>query len=297
MKKTIKTLIALVMVVFMFAAIAVPAMAEGFDFDAVVPNHSFNSLNSRTLEIGKTDSPTASVWAMNGTGVCYSSDESVVTVAANGTVTAVGEGTAYVAIVSTIGGGSMYEVYKYTVVAPAAPVSSAVTNTTSSDINNNGGGITTNASSALNLLDDEWEQNQNEIQQMYEDAKDNLLQQHQERSKSIFSGFFIIFFIALALMIAEIAYIYIKAPLCGMSRLWCLAPLVSNVIGLIVFIVVSSKKTSSLGVEGLAGTIKDGITDTIKGTNSSSKLINCPTCDSVHPAGTTQCNICGTKFL
>lgn len=79
------------------------------------------------------------------------------------------------------------------------------------------------------------------------------------------------------LQIAEILYIFIAAPKRGMSRLWALLPLVSRVIGLIVFIVVFSKRKETPAA-------------------GSPHTITCPTCNSVHPKGTTRCNICGTDL-
>lgn len=85
---------------------------EGVDFAYEIENFASTSLNSYELEIGGTHSPTASVWA-NAGGKCYTSDASVVTVATNGTVKAVGRGVAYVIIKSSV--GNMFQIYKYTV--------------------------------------------------------------------------------------------------------------------------------------------------------------------------------------
>jgi len=84
---------------------------EGIDFKAEIDNFAESDLNTYTVKIGEVHQPTASVWA-NGDN-CYTSDASVVTVAGNGTVTAVGKGTAYVIIKSQI--GNMFEIYKYVV--------------------------------------------------------------------------------------------------------------------------------------------------------------------------------------
>lgn len=115
MKKTCKILILTVVAGFLLAAAAIPALAaEGFDFESAIEDFvPEDDLNTYTLEIGEKHSPFAAIWAQNGGASCYSSDKSVVTVSARGTVTAVGEGTAYVAIV-TVGG--MYEMTRYDVV-------------------------------------------------------------------------------------------------------------------------------------------------------------------------------------
>ena len=80
--------------------------------------------------------------------------------------------------------------------------------------------------------------------------------------------------IAVILLIAEITYIFISAPKCGMSRLWALVPLFSNIFGLIVFIAVRSAK----------------------GTTANTHTITCPVCNGVHPIGTTKCSICGANL-
>ncbi len=85
---------------------------EGIDFATEIANFNSTQLNTATLKIGMTHSPTASVWASAG-GTCYTSDASVVTVAPNGTVTAVGKGTAYVIIKASV--GNMFEISKYIV--------------------------------------------------------------------------------------------------------------------------------------------------------------------------------------
>lgn len=83
----------------------------GVDFMNEILNFAEDALNTRYMKIGDMDSANASLWADNG--ACYSSDEDVVTVANNGTVTVVGKGTAYIIVVAPIGG--MYEVTKYVI--------------------------------------------------------------------------------------------------------------------------------------------------------------------------------------
>lgn len=95
-----------------------------------------------------------------------------------------------------------------------------------------------------------------------------------DRSISKMGGVLILVVILLALVIAEITYIFVSAPKCGMSRLWALVPLFSNVLGLIVFIIVRSNRK----------------------TTSTANTIVCPTCNGVHLVGTTTCSICGTRL-
>ena len=83
------------------------------DFAALIQNFSETSLNTHTLKVGETFSPTETVWVMNGYGeYCHTSDPEVASVSPYGIVTAVGKGTAYIVIESPVGGGSMYGIHK-----------------------------------------------------------------------------------------------------------------------------------------------------------------------------------------
>ena len=85
---------------------------EGVDFAYEIEYFNPTMLNTFTLKVGDSHTPTSAVWAdANEDGHCFSSDESVVFVARNGNVFAKGRGTAYV----VIKGMSMYGVYKYIV--------------------------------------------------------------------------------------------------------------------------------------------------------------------------------------
>ena len=83
---------------------------EGVDLLYEIENFNSTFFNTFTLEVDEMHTPTAAVWAQSGS--CYTSDESVVTVAKNGNVKGISRGTAYVVIVGSTG---MYEVYKYMV--------------------------------------------------------------------------------------------------------------------------------------------------------------------------------------
>ncbi len=88
--------------------------------------------------------------------------------------------------------------------------------------------------------------------------------------------FIIVLIVVLVLLLlAEMVYIFIAAPKCGMSRFWALVPLFSNIFGLIVFIVVRSNSKQ----------------------NACGKTVVCPTCNGVHPIGTRVCSICGTELI
>lgn len=85
------------------------------DIDLAYEIEHFNStsFNTYELKVGEMHTPRASVWLNGGRGTCFSTDDSVVSIAENGNVTAVGNGTAYVLIDS--GMGDMYDVYMYKV--------------------------------------------------------------------------------------------------------------------------------------------------------------------------------------
>ena len=102
----------LLVTVLLIAVTAMPAFATTVDFDKYIAEYTPNSFNDRTMEVGETHKPTSAVWMGSGNAVCQSSDASVVTVSEDGVVTAVGEGTAYVAYIVSTG---MYSTYRYTV--------------------------------------------------------------------------------------------------------------------------------------------------------------------------------------
>ena len=115
-----KKLTAVVVAIVLLLSFSVSVMAKGFDLDAAIASFEEDAFNTAVLKVGATDQPQAYIWAQNG-GKCYTSDASVVTVAADGTVTAVGSGTAYVAMVAPTG---MYQVYRYDVTAKQKPATS-----------------------------------------------------------------------------------------------------------------------------------------------------------------------------
>ena len=82
------------------------------NFEAVVGSFSPDAFNCHTLVKGETHTPSEAMWLTGNMGGTYSSDEAVVTVSENGTVTAVGTGTAYVVIAAS---GTIYKVLEYTV--------------------------------------------------------------------------------------------------------------------------------------------------------------------------------------
>lgn len=123
MKKTIKSIglitLSLIIAISMTACskkqAAIPEadlsnlpVIEDVDFLYEIENFNSTPFNTFNLKVGAMHTPTAAVWAQSGN--CYTSDESVATVAKNGNVKGISRGTAYVVIVGSTG---MYEVYKY----------------------------------------------------------------------------------------------------------------------------------------------------------------------------------------
>ena len=113
MKKT-KILSLLLAAILLLTVVVMPAFAEEINMDAYIAKYSPDSFNQHSLEEGETHTPNGAVWMGASFATCQSSDESVVTVDEDGIVTAVGEGTAYVAYVAA---ANMYEVHRYTVTA------------------------------------------------------------------------------------------------------------------------------------------------------------------------------------
>ncbi len=109
----------------------------------------------------------------------------------------------------------------------------------------------------------------------FADDDDDWDDDEEEVNPMVIIGPILIVLVVL-LVLAEIGYIFVTAPKYGMSRFWALAPIVGNVFGLIVFLML---KTAS------------------KQNNQVSKnVIICPTCNGKHPCGTQVCSICGTKL-
>lgn len=111
MKRFMRPLLSLLLVTGLLCSVSLTASAaEGFDFDREIAAFTPDAFNTHELLIGEAHEPQASLWAKDGT--CLTSDASVVTVSQDGTVRAVSEGRAYVAIVAVTG---MFQVYRYDV--------------------------------------------------------------------------------------------------------------------------------------------------------------------------------------
>ena len=124
---------------------------------------------------------------------------------------------------------------------------------------------------------EEWAAKEEEFKKQKEEREQQWEQEQIEREKerkaSQRAGI-IIAVVAVLLLLAEITYIFITAPKCGMSRFWALVPLFSNFFGLLVFLVVRSSHKAT----------------------ARTNTFTCPVCNSIHPNGTAVCSICGNHF-
>lgn len=123
-------------------------------------------------------------------------------------------------------------------------------------------------------FESEYEKYANELMQEALEEQEEMMDNASKTFKGFFTFVIVLIIIAVILGLAAMAYIYVEAPKCGMSRAWALVPLFSSFIGLLVFIVVRSNSK----------------------THSSRRTITCPTCSGKYPEGTIECSICGTKL-
>lgn len=124
---------------------------------------------------------------------------------------------------------------------------------------------------------DDFYNNWNETNEKIQETQKKILEEWEDREIDTGAPTIVIILAVLLFgaMVFAIVYIFVEAPKCGMSRLWALVPLFSSILGLIIFITV---RTNS------------------KNAPNRTNTICCPTCNSVHPVGTTACSICGTTF-
>lgn len=279
MKKTMRKIAALALVIFLLAALAVPALADGFDFGPAIEEFESDGLNTISLVVGQTHLPGGGVWAQSGMATCYSSDESVVVIDQDGLVTAVGVGTAYV----SIDVGAMYDMYCYHVteriVEEEKPGSSAPVQTTPPT-----------------------DKAQEDFGDKYNDAV-----QEQERVESMqtaFTGVFGVFFAAVLsfmgfvgavfglggtafillgivmvlVRIGLMIWVMVIAPKSGMSKAWGLLALVSAIAGVVLLVIMYKKgKKESPCVAAPAELV-------------------CSVCGEVHPEGAKFCRKCGNPL-
>ena len=225
MKQTMKTLIVTAIAALLLATAALPALAQDFDFDTALSTFASTPANTVTLTVGETHLPNAAIWVQQAGGTCCSSDEAIVTVADNATVTAVSVGTAYVAIESH----GMVQLYRYDVVSSVAETYPSF-------------------SPEQEALRQEYEDKTNQMWEEHNERVDAINQQAAEQreqildiatstmdSMELFAVIPMVLAIlvslaAIALSVGGAVYIFVQAPKCGMTRLWALVPLFSSVI-------------------------------------------------------------------
>ncbi len=294
MKRNFKRLLVIAFAMFLFCSALIPAFARGFDFDEAIADFESSSnqfINTWDLKVGDK------IYLFHiDNSVAYSSDESIATTD-GGFVKGISPGTAYIAHVTA----NETVVYKIIVTSDNAVANDTVVdddavtdaNTANSyDVYALYESIVAEQSAESGKRPEEIESVRNQIYEQiekneakYEKTEDTI--NKADESTDVFDGVFIIYFaviillavLIIALTIFEVIYIFKNAPKCGMTRLFALVPLFSRLFGIFVLIMVRTncKKSESAGIK-------------------SAKKITCPTCSGVHPKGTEECSICGTKL-
>lgn len=242
MKRIFKRLVIIVAEVIMLFAFSVSAFAQtGFEF----PEHPHCILQQR-IDVG--EEYTGFVDGASEGRKYYSNNEEVLEVKEDGTILALSEGSAVIAEIDIDGELRYY--YGFFVSEPFIPEESlSVDDATDFDT----------------IFDNDYD---------YDEDEDEDEDDEEFHIMMIIGPALIVLLVGL--LLAEIFYIFVTAPKFGMSRFWALAPIVGNVFGLIVFLML---KTAA------------------KQNNQVSKnVIVCPTCNGKHPYGTEVCSICGTKL-
>lgn len=288
MKKMMKRFAVLTAVILLLGAMAIPALAEGYDFGPAIEEFEPTPLNTISLEVGQTDKPGASLWMDNGMATAYSSDEAVATVAQDGTVTAVGEGTAYVVFcVNTL--EKMYR-YDVTAVKEETPVQTPAQPEDAPD-----------AKDPLEGATDEFKDKWNAAQDAYEKSEQDFQNAVAFQEKvataitavfAVVAGmfgigisavgtiFFILLAIAMVVRIILLIWICIAAPKSGMSCGWGALAIVSAIAGAIVLIVIYRKRKNANTPVPAAAPVKRV----------------CPSCGEDHGEDAKWCRNCGTKL-
>lgn len=191
MKKIYRMILAIALLSALMLSAAAPALAaENFDFQAAISEFQPDAFNDNTLTIGQTHRPVGAVWAASGT--CYLSNDAVLTIDAQGNVTAVGEGTCYVAIVATTG---MYAVSRYTVTAAAAENPQPVIPTQATKVT-----LPVKVPGKVTIPE--------KLQQGLDVDDDEIEEQFEKTTKRV-SGFFAFFVPFFVLVLALVIYVWI----------------------------------------------------------------------------------------
>ena len=195
MKKILRVFLAVALLSAFLLSAAAPALAaEEFDFQAAIMEFQPSPFSDITLSIGQTHQPMGAVWAKSGT--CYISNAAVVTVAEDGTVTAVGAGECYVAIVASTG---MYAISRYTVEADAVQNTQPATPTqTTQPVVQPAPQPATKAPAKVPTLD----------QDDFDIDDDDFEEEFKKTQKKI-NGFFVFFVPFFVLVLALVIYVMI----------------------------------------------------------------------------------------
>ncbi|MBR6510074.1 MAG: hypothetical protein IKT38_05665 [Clostridia bacterium] len=110
MKKVAKILAVLFMAVAIVSSLSLSVFAVSYDLSPYIEEKGIHT--SVELEVGETHMHGSAIWVQNG-GESYSSNDNVIRALSDGSVEAVGVGTAYLMNQGTTG---MYQIIEYTVV-------------------------------------------------------------------------------------------------------------------------------------------------------------------------------------
>lgn len=202
MKKINRAILVVTLLAAFLCSAAAPALAaETFDFQAVISEFQPNYFNDNTLTVGQTHQALGAIWADSGT--CYTSNADVVTIADDGTVTAVGEGTCYVAVVASTG---MYEVSRYTVTAavtqPAIPTQATKPVQATQAAPQPAPQPVTKATGKVTISEN--------LQEKLDDMADKEgMQEQYDKTRKKVSGFFLFFVPFFALVLVLVVYVWI----------------------------------------------------------------------------------------
>ena len=179
---------------------AVTALADtNFDFQTAIAEFQPDYFNDNALTVGQTHQAIGAVWATSGT--CYTSNPAVATIADDGIVTAVGEGTCYVAVVASTG---MYQVSRYTVTAAATPNTQPATPSQATkpiQATQAAPKPATKATVKVTIPQ--------KVQEKLEDMADDDFQERFDKTTKRVSGFFLFFIPFFAFVLALAIYIWI----------------------------------------------------------------------------------------
>ena len=110
MKKAVKILAVVFMAVAIVSSLSLSVFAVSYDLSPYIEEKGIHT--SVELEVGETHTHGSAIWVQNG-GESYSSNDNVIKALSDGSVEAVGVGTAYLMNQGTTG---MYQIIEYTVV-------------------------------------------------------------------------------------------------------------------------------------------------------------------------------------